>query len=151
MKKTATLLPAAIVVAGLGIATDSNAKSAARSSMSDQAYCQLLSDLHRASDEQNMDAAMTEAINECNKGKSTGRRHSGAGKGPDKRYCHVVAAPQNRRPALGPVDSHRSHKAMAANLLQIPAAQGGKWHRTSVGRLLHRLERLEPFVRSPPP
>jgi hypothetical protein len=32
---------------------------------------------------------------------------------------------------------------MAANLLQIPAAQGGKWHRTSVDRLLHRLERLE--------
>ena len=70
MKKTATLLPAAIVsvVAGLGIATDSNAKSAARSSMSDQAYCQLLANLNRASDEQNMDAAVTEAINECNKG-----------------------------------------------------------------------------------
>jgi hypothetical protein len=32
---------------------------------------------------------------------------------------------------------------MAANLLQIPAAQGGKWCRTSVDRLLHRLERLE--------
>jgi len=32
---------------------------------------------------------------------------------------------------------------MAANLLQIPAAQGGKWHRTSVDRLLHRLGRLE--------
>jgi hypothetical protein len=70
MKKTATLLAAAIVsvVAGLGIATDSNAKSAARSFMSDQAYCQLLADLNRASDEQNMDAAVTEAINECNKG-----------------------------------------------------------------------------------
>ena len=32
---------------------------------------------------------------------------------------------------------------MAADLLQIPAAQGGKWHRTSVDRRLHRLERLE--------
>ena len=32
---------------------------------------------------------------------------------------------------------------MAANLLQIPNAPGGKWHRTSVNRLLHRLERLE--------
>jgi hypothetical protein len=70
MKKTATLLAAAIVsvVVGLGIATDSNAKSAARSAMSDQAYCQLLADLNRASDEQNMDADVTEAINECNKG-----------------------------------------------------------------------------------
>jgi Recombinase len=26
---------------------------------------------------------------------------------------------------------------------EIPTAQGGKWHATSVGRLLHRLERLE--------
>ena len=40
MKKTTTLLAAAIVslVAGLGIATDSNAQSP----MSDQAYCQSL-------------------------------------------------------------------------------------------------------------
>ena len=69
MKKTATLLPRRNRVGGcrLGIATDSNAKSAARSSMSDLAYCQLLSDLHRAYDEQNMDAAVTEAINECNR------------------------------------------------------------------------------------
>jgi hypothetical protein len=36
--------------------------------MSDQAYCQLLSDLHRASDEQDMDVAVTGAINECSKG-----------------------------------------------------------------------------------
>jgi hypothetical protein len=45
MKRSATLLTAAIVsvVAGLGIATDSNAQStAAPSSMSDQAYCQAL-------------------------------------------------------------------------------------------------------------
>jgi hypothetical protein len=41
MKKTTTLLAAAIVslVAGLGITTDSNAQSSAPSSMSDQAYC----------------------------------------------------------------------------------------------------------------
>ena len=44
MKKATTLLAAAIVsmVAGLGIATDSNAQSAASSTMSDQAYCQAL-------------------------------------------------------------------------------------------------------------
>ena len=35
--------------------------------MGGQAYCQLLG-LNRASDEPNMDAAVTEAINECNKG-----------------------------------------------------------------------------------
>jgi len=29
------------------------------------------------------------------------------------------------------------------NLRQMPAAQGGKWHLTSVDRMLHRLERLE--------
>ena len=41
MKKTTTLFVAAILslVAGLGIATDSNAQSSAPSSMSDQAYC----------------------------------------------------------------------------------------------------------------
>jgi hypothetical protein len=33
--------------------------------------------------------------------------------------------------------------AHALNVRQIPTAQGGNWHRTSVGRLLHRLERLE--------
>jgi hypothetical protein len=37
------------------------------------------------------------------------------------------------------------------NLLQIPAAQGGKWHRTSVDRPLHRLEKARAFVRSPLP
>jgi hypothetical protein len=38
-----------------------------------------------------------------------------------------------------------SNKAITheLNLRQIPAARGGKWHRTSVDRLLHRLERLE--------
>jgi hypothetical protein len=30
----------------------------------------------------------------------------------------------------------------------IPTALGGKWHRTSVDRLLHRLERLEPSSRT---
>jgi hypothetical protein len=70
MKKTATLLAAAIVsvVAGLGIATDSNARSAAQSSMSDQTYCQLLADFNRASDEKNVDATVPEAINQCDKG-----------------------------------------------------------------------------------
>ena|ERR1700682_2140407 len=45
MKKTTALFAAAIVslVAGLGIATDSNAQSPAESSMSDQVYCQALS------------------------------------------------------------------------------------------------------------
>ncbi len=44
MKKATTLLAGTIVslAAGLGIATDSNAQSAAPSSMSDQAYCQAL-------------------------------------------------------------------------------------------------------------
>ena len=44
MKRSATLLTAAIVSvgAGLGIATDSNAQSATPSSVSDQAYCQAL-------------------------------------------------------------------------------------------------------------
>ena len=38
-----------------------------------------------------------------------------------------------------------SNKAITheLNQRQIPAAHGGKWHRTSVDRLLHRLERLE--------
>jgi Recombinase len=31
---------------------------------------------------------------------------------------------------------------------EIPVARGGKWHRTSVSRLLHRLERLEPSSRT---
>ena len=45
MKKTTTLFVAAILslVAGLGIATDSNAQSATPSSVSDQANCQALS------------------------------------------------------------------------------------------------------------
>ena len=45
MKKTTTLFVAPILslVAGLGIATDSNAQSAIPSSVSDQAYCQALS------------------------------------------------------------------------------------------------------------
>ena len=70
MKKTTTLFVAAILslVAGLGIATDSNAQSAAQSSMSDQTYCQLLAELNRASDEKNVDATVPEAINQCNKG-----------------------------------------------------------------------------------
>jgi hypothetical protein len=33
--------------------------------------------------------------------------------------------------------------ARELNELEIPTPQGGKWHRTSVSRLLHRLERLE--------
>jgi hypothetical protein len=33
--------------------------------------------------------------------------------------------------------------ARALNQREIPAARGGKWHRASVGQLLHRLERLE--------
>jgi hypothetical protein len=33
---------------------------------------------------------------------------------------------------------------------EIPTAQGGKWHPTSVKRLLHRLERLEPSSRTAP-
>jgi len=38
-----------------------------------------------------------------------------------------------------------SNKAIARelNAREIPTARGGKWHTTSVGRLLHRLERLE--------
>ena len=38
-----------------------------------------------------------------------------------------------------------SNKAITheLNQRQIPAAHGGKWHRTSVDQLLHRLERLE--------
>jgi hypothetical protein len=44
MKKTTTLFVAILsLVAGLGIATDSNAQSATPSSVSDQAYCQALS------------------------------------------------------------------------------------------------------------
>src|SRR5258708_22216278 len=44
MNKATTLLAGAIVslATGLGIATDSNAQSAAPSTMSDQAYCQAL-------------------------------------------------------------------------------------------------------------
>jgi hypothetical protein len=34
------------------------------------------------------------------------------------------------------------------NEREIPTALGGKWHRTSVDRLLHRLERLEPSSRT---
>jgi hypothetical protein len=38
--------------------------------------------------------------------------------------------------------------ARELNEREIPTALGGKWHRTSVDRLLHRLERLEPSSRS---
>jgi hypothetical protein len=43
-----------------------------------------------------------------------------------------------------------SIKAIAHELNQreIPTARGGKWHKTSVTRLLHRLERLEPSSRT---
>ena len=39
-----------------------------------------------------------------------------------------------------------SAKAIARelNAREVPTALGGKWHRTSVKRLLRRLERLEP-------
>ena len=39
--------------------------------------------------------------------------------------------------------------ARELNEREIPTARVGKWHRTSVDRLLRRLEKLE--VRSPPP
>jgi hypothetical protein len=41
-----------------------------------------------------------------------------------------------------------SIKAIARELneREIPTARGGKWHVTSVSRLLHRLERLEPSL-----
>jgi hypothetical protein len=38
--------------------------------------------------------------------------------------------------------------ARELNEREIPAARGGKWHRASVSRLLHRLERLEPSSRT---
>jgi hypothetical protein len=38
--------------------------------------------------------------------------------------------------------------ARELNGRKIPAARGGKWHPTSAGRLLHRLERLEPSSRT---
>jgi Recombinase len=38
--------------------------------------------------------------------------------------------------------------ARELNGREIPAARGGKWHRTSVDRLLHRLKRLEPSSRT---
>jgi hypothetical protein len=43
-----------------------------------------------------------------------------------------------------------SIKAIARGLneREIPTPRGGKWHRTSVSRLLHRLERLEPSSRT---
>jgi Recombinase len=43
-----------------------------------------------------------------------------------------------------------SIKAIAHELNQreIPTARGGKWNKTSVTRLLHRLERLEPSSRT---
>jgi len=34
--------------------------------------------------------------------------------------------------------------ARALNAREVPTALGGKWHSTSVNRLLRRLERLEP-------
>jgi hypothetical protein len=37
--------------------------------------------------------------------------------------------------------------ARELNGRKIPAARGGKWHRASVDRLLHRMERLEPSSR----
>ena len=37
--------------------------------------------------------------------------------------------------------------ARELNAREIPTAFGGKWHSTSVSRLLHRLERLEPSSR----
>jgi hypothetical protein len=43
-----------------------------------------------------------------------------------------------------------SSRAIARELNErkIPTARGGKWHRSSVDRLLHRLERLEPSSRT---
>ena len=38
--------------------------------------------------------------------------------------------------------------ARELNAREIPTAFGGKWHPTSVSRLLHRLERLEPSSRT---
>jgi Recombinase len=38
--------------------------------------------------------------------------------------------------------------ARELNGRKIPAARGGKWHPTSAGRLLQRLERLEPSSRT---
>jgi hypothetical protein len=38
--------------------------------------------------------------------------------------------------------------ARELNEREIPTARGGKWHPTSAGRLLHRLERLEPSSRT---
>jgi hypothetical protein len=38
--------------------------------------------------------------------------------------------------------------ARALKEREIPTAQGSKWHPTSVDRLLHRLERLEPSART---
>jgi hypothetical protein len=60
-----------------------------------------------------------------------------------------------RAEALGPT-VHKLRKAgfsveaIARELSarEIPTARGGKWHRTSVRRLLRRLERLEPFSRT---
>jgi hypothetical protein len=36
--------------------------------------------------------------------------------------------------------------ARELNERKIPTARGGKWHLNTVSRLLHRLERLEPFL-----
>jgi len=43
-----------------------------------------------------------------------------------------------------------SFKSIARELneREIPTARGGKWHPSSVSRLLHRLERLEPSSRT---
>ena len=78
MKKTATLLAAAILplVGSLGIATSALAQShttvapfTAIGQSVDATYCQLLASLYLGSDtDPNINAAVLEAINQCNKG-----------------------------------------------------------------------------------
>jgi hypothetical protein len=78
MKKSAALLAAAILplVTGLGIATSSLAQShttvapfTANGQSADATYCQLLASLYLESDtDPNINAAVLEAINQCNKG-----------------------------------------------------------------------------------
>jgi hypothetical protein len=73
----------------------------------------------------------------------------------NNRLAHKQAADTRAKDLASTIRKLRTAGFVSTNTIarelnerEIPTAQGGKWHRTSVSRLLHRLDRLEPSLRA---